>query len=42
MIYTLGTHIESKEINDAILPKTEGTGLLATEYLDSQVRELQH
>ena len=40
MINTLGTHIESKKLNDDILPKTEGTGLSATDDLVSQFRLL--
>ena len=41
LIYSKGAHIESKNSNDDILPKSEGTGLLATNDLASQVRLLQ-
>jgi hypothetical protein len=41
LIYSKGTHFESKNSNDDILPKSEGTGLLATNDLASQVRLLQ-
>jgi hypothetical protein len=41
MIYSKGTHIESKNSNDDILPKSEGTGLPATNDLASEVRLLQ-
>ena len=40
LIYSKGTHIESKKFNDDILPKAEGTGLPATDDLASQVRLL--
>ena len=33
MIYTLGTHIESKKFNDGILPQTDGIGLPAIDDL---------
>ena len=41
LIYSKGTHIESKNSNDDILPKSEGTGLPATDDLASKVRLLQ-
>jgi hypothetical protein len=41
LIYSKGTHIESKNSIDDILPKSEGTGLPATNGLASQVRLLQ-
>ena len=41
LIYSKGTHIESKKYNDDILPKSEGTGLPATNDFASQDRLLQ-
>jgi len=41
LIYSKGTHIESKNSNDGILPKSEGTGLLANDDLASKVGLLQ-
>jgi hypothetical protein len=41
LIYSKGTHIESKNSNDDILPKSEGAGLPATNDLASEVRLLQ-
>ena len=41
LIYSKGTHIESKNSSDDIISKSEGTGLPATDDLASQIRLLQ-
>ena len=40
MIHSLGTHNESKKFNEDITPKTEETGLLATDVLAAQVQSI--
>ncbi len=37
LIYSKGTHIESKKLNNDLQPKSKGTGLLATDDLVTKV-----